>query len=524
MGTVSLLFLLIVVLASGSFIECAKPNILFILADDYGFNDIGYHQSQGETTAQLIYTPNLDALAQEGVRLESHYAQPLCSPTRGALMTGRLPAHTGIGPNVIKPDMPYAMPKSEQFLAEVLRDAGYATHLVGKWHMGFCDERYTPTFRGFQSFFGYFNGAEDYYTHMRTEDGYIGFDLRDGTTPNELAPVAEANNRYKNMYSTEVFGARVVSIIQDHAEQSGSVPLFMYIPFQAVHNPLEVPAKYTSPYGDIKNNDRKTEAGMINAMDQAVGNITSALKSTGLWQNSIIIFVADNGGPEGNAANNYPLRGYKTTNFEGGVRVNAFMAGPGANISSSLIGKQTNQLFHIVDWLPTLAHAAGATLNPPNPLDGFDQWDSITTGSAGPRNFIVHNMPPLAKGLTHGALRYNQWKFIIQSSHAGSKAEANTTCLPPPGFTPAVTDVPPVAYKGYYLFNINDDPYETTNLAQEEPDQLQFMIDMFKTYQTDAVDDLSTKYEIDPTCDPQLNSDKAWAPWDTVPGSQCSYL
>eukprot|EP01060_Flectonema_neradi_P009679 TRINITY_DN16896_c0_g1_i2.p1 TRINITY_DN16896_c0_g1~~TRINITY_DN16896_c0_g1_i2.p1 ORF type:complete len:181 (+),score=37.92 TRINITY_DN16896_c0_g1_i2:36-545(+) len=131
------------------------PHVVFILADDYGWNDVGYHQNtvnsanpSGEvTTNGYIPTPNIDKICEEGVKLENYYVQPLCSPTRGTIMTGRYASHTGIGPSVIMEEQPYGMPGSEVFLPELLKDVGYSTHMVGKWHLGFCDERYTPTFR-----------------------------------------------------------------------------------------------------------------------------------------------------------------------------------------------------------------------------------------------------------------------------------------------------------------------------------------------------------------------------------------
>lgn len=156
--------------------------------------------------------------------------------------------------------------------------------------------------------------------------------------------------------------------------------------------------------------------------------------------------------------------GNKTSNFEGGVRVSAFVSGPGANIDSSLIGTECNALFHVTDWLPSIAHAASATVDTNEPLDGIDQWDTIISGGDGERTTIVHNMP--ASGLSHGALRYKQWKLIIESDVTGSSAWEQTPTSPPPGFEPVVADIPPEPYNGMWLFDIENDPYETTNLAE----------------------------------------------------------
>eukprot|EP01106_Pelomyxa_sp_JSP_P012060 TRINITY_DN3257_c0_g1_i2.p1 TRINITY_DN3257_c0_g1~~TRINITY_DN3257_c0_g1_i2.p1 ORF type:complete len:215 (-),score=33.20 TRINITY_DN3257_c0_g1_i2:313-957(-) len=176
---------------------------------------------------QPTSSPTLDSLAAQGVKLESHYAQPMCSPTRGALLSGRIPSHTGYGPTVLSAAMPYAMPKAEKLLPEILRDNGYQTHLVGKWHMGHCDERYSPTFRGFNTYFGYLIGAEDYYTHIRTSDGFTGYDLRNGSTVGVMAKVANENNRFLNYYSTELFSAEATRVIAAHAATNGTAPLFL---------------------------------------------------------------------------------------------------------------------------------------------------------------------------------------------------------------------------------------------------------------------------------------------------------
>jgi arylsulfatase B/arylsulfatase I/J len=264
----------------------------------YGWNDIGYHQNQkssanpsgADTTKDIVRTPHLDQLASEGVKLENYYVQPLCSPTRGTVLTGRYASHTGIGPNVIRPTSPYAMPKDEVMIPAVLKLAGYSTHMVGKWHQGYCDVRYTPTHRGFDSFLGYLNGAEDYFQHTRADAGFSGLDFRNGTTDVDLPEaVTSLSCNLTECYSAHVFAAEVVRIVENH---DSTVPLFIYLPFQSVHDPQQAPQSYIDPYiGKFNNSmNRIVDAAMVSAMDEAVGNVTAAFKRKGLWDDTVLIF------------------------------------------------------------------------------------------------------------------------------------------------------------------------------------------------------------------------------------------
>ncbi|KAH3763666.1 sulfatase 1 precursor [Pelomyxa schiedti] len=499
---------------------CAQlPNLVLVVADDLGWNDVGYHQVEGVTTNNVIATPTLDELAYSGIRLEQHYAQTMCSPTRGALMTSRYPSHTGLGPYVIKTSFPYAMPSQHAFLPELLHSGGYRTHLVGKWHLGFCDERYTPTFRGFDSFLGYLSSDETYYSHISQDGGFSGYDFRNGSKPNVLSPVAL---NCDGVYSTYLLSAESVRLIQEHSKNYGNGGLFLFLSFQSVHDPLEVPKEFTEPYNAIDDMNRRLMAGMITAMDQAIKNVTDALKANGMWNNTILIFSSDNGGANSAGANNYPLRGNKTSNWEGGIRVPAFLSGPGSNISPSLTGSINNNLFHVVDWMPSLLTAA----NLPSPsfeIDGVDQWNSLTQGTIPPRDSVIFNMPPQSDGLSHGAIRVGKWKLIIESSVKGSVAFAGTPRLPPAGFIPPEPDVPPLPTQGLWLFNIEEDPNETTNLANEYPGTTAALLRTFKEQQIDCLPDLYTTHRTDSTCDPAQFHDQ-WTPWSNVPNNNCTYV
>ncbi|XP_041378172.1 flavin-containing monooxygenase 5-like isoform X2 [Gigantopelta aegis] len=297
-----------------------------------GWNDIGFHNPE-------IKSPNIDKLATEGVILNSSYVQPLCSPSRSAIMTGYYPFKMGLQHWVIFPYQPVCVPLNITLLPEKLKELGYSTHMIGKWHLGFCSWKCTPTYRGFDSFFGYYNADEDYYSH--TVDNYL--DFHENKIP--------AWN-YNGTYSTNLFASVATDIINRHNK---SRPLFLYLPFQAVHEPIEVPKRYEDMYPNIQNEGRRKFSGMVSALDEAVGNVTSALKQNGMLDDTLIFFTADNGGWIPYYGNNYPLRGGKLTVYEGGTRAVAFINGRGLKKPGTVY----DGMMHAIDWMPTIIAAAG---------------------------------------------------------------------------------------------------------------------------------------------------------------------
>ncbi|XP_060603789.1 arylsulfatase J-like [Ruditapes philippinarum] len=252
-----------------------RPNIIFIIADDLGYNDLGYHGSE-------IRTPNIDKLAMSGVRLENYYVQPVCTPTRGQLLTGKYQIHTGLN-WVLWPATPAGLPLDYPTIADKLQDSGYATHMVGKWHLGFYKPEFLPTSRGFDTFFGFLSGHSDYYTHITgnyQEKLMTGYDLMENDAPANIS-------RYNGAYSTQLFATKVKNIIR---KQDSDNPMFIYLSFQAVHAPLQVPDKYVNEYLHINDINRRKYAGMVSCMDEEVGNIVEAMKTRGIWNNTVIIF------------------------------------------------------------------------------------------------------------------------------------------------------------------------------------------------------------------------------------------
>ncbi|KAK7488997.1 hypothetical protein BaRGS_00017451 [Batillaria attramentaria] len=445
-----------------------QPNIVFVLADDYGYHDVGYHGSR-------IRTPTLDRLASEGVRLENYYVQPICTPTRSQLMSGRYQIHTGLQHSIIRPSQPNALPLDSPTLADKMREAGYATHAVGKWHLGFYKQEYLPTNRGFDSFYGYLTGSE----------------------------------------------SQAVNIVKNHPP---SKPLFLYLAYQSVHAPLQVPDAYMEPYQDIQNVRRRIYAGMVACMDEGVKNLTEALLDAELWDNTVFVFSTDNGGPVRNAANNWPLRGTKDTLWEGGVHGVGF-------VHSNFIkqkGVINRGLIHVSDWFPTLLGLAGASLSGVKPLDGFDQWATISEGKASPRTELLHNIdilfhpagdtsyPGAFDTRVRAAIRSGDMKLITGDPGEGewTPPPEKDNPLPPSTYSSYPFDPPfstsPSADKNVWLFNITADPEERYDLSQQYPDVVKNLLQRLQYYSSTAVPPRFPPN--DPNCDPAKHGG-VWGPW-----------
>ncbi len=410
-----------------------KPNIVYLLIDDLGRNDCGF---MGGTE---ITTPNIDRLAKSGAILDAHYVLPVCSPTRAALMTGRYPIRHGLQSGVVRPWADYGLPLNERTMAQMLQSAGYKTAIFGKWHLGHFEPEYLPTKRGFDRQFGHYNGQIDCFKHTR--DG--GFDWhRD-----------DKAFRTTGEYSTDLLANEACAFVSEHA---GKKPFFMYVPFNAVHNPLQSPPGYVEKYPNLKAN-RRNYAAMLTALDDAIGRIVATLDQAGVRDNTLIVFSSDNGGPSpGTVTDNGKYRAGKGTLYEGGVRVAA--CATWANKIKP--GSTIHEPVHMVDWYPTFAKLAGATLDQPTKLDGLDIWPVLTEGKPSPHESILINSTPAG-----GAIRAGDWKLVMNTGIADPDDEAaapkKSAKKKKNANRPAVE-----------LFNLKADPYETNNLADKESEKV----------------------------------------------------
>jgi arylsulfatase A-like enzyme len=417
------------------------PNVVLILADDLGRQDCGF---MGGTT---IKTPHLDRLAAAGAKLDAFYVQPVCSPTRAALMTGRYPMRHGLQVGVVRPWAQHGLPLEERMLPQALKDAGYATAICGKWHLGHFRPEYLPTRRGFDRQYGHYNGALDYFTHVR--DG--GFDWH-----------KDDRECRDEGYTTHLIAREACAFVAGTAKKK---PFFLYVPFNAVHAPHQVPAKYTETYGELKG-DRKLYAGMLAAMDEAVGQIVAAVEKAGVRDNTLFLFSSDNGGPApGRITDNGPYRAGKGTLYEGGVRVAAFATWDGRIKPGSVV----TEPIHIVDWYPTLLRLAGASPEQKLPIDGRDAWGTMAEGKPSPHEDILLNAAPGG-----GAIRAGKWKLVLNSG--GDDPDGNPAKKKKKAATAAVE-----------LYDLAADPYEKTNLAGSKPDVVKDLRARYDTYAKQAV-------------------------------------
>ena len=439
----------------------AAPNLVLFVADDLGWDDVGFHGS-GQ-----VLTPHLDALASEAVVLDSYYSSPLCTPSRAALLSAVHPIHSSQQNYVIGTSEPRGLPLCLRLWPQFLSPYGYRSHLVGKWHLGFHRRSFTPTARGFDSHFGYWSGEIGYYDHVAIEDGGAwGIDFRQDF---QLAL------NYTNRYTTQLFTERAIEIIRAH---DPSEPLFLMVSYQSVHvghrfARLEAPEPLVRRFSYIRDKRRQVFAAMLLAMDQSIGDIMHALRVKGLLGNSVVAFMSDNGasvdGYEGGYGSNWPLRGSKSSLWEGGIRVPALLWSPFVK------PRVSNQLFHVTDWLPTLASAAGIQL-PVTHMYGVSQWNSLLDEALPPpRTEVLHNIDPI---WNVSAIRVGRFKLV----QGIVEPEWQGWFPPPPGAHGRTTfvstrircDPPGNESRGCSpesaacLFDIERDPCERENIAHQQ--------------------------------------------------------
>ena len=324
----------------------ALPNILFIIADDLGWNDVGFHG------ANDVDTPTIDRLAREGVILNNYYVQPICTPTRAQIMTGRYAGRYGLNHHVIFPPQPNGLDLKEKLLSEYLKAQGYETHLVGKWHLGFYTANHLPTRRGFDSFFGYLNGQQDYYTkevctNCPKNDGRDLPEFNFTSCGTDFLFNEEPYPQARGVYSSDLYAKRVDDIVKQH---DPSNPLFLLLASQQVHFPNQVPDELINH--NITDPKRRVHSAMVSALDDLIAKVVTSFESKGLLDDTIIIFTTDNGGQTLFGSSNFPLRGRKDSLYQGGIRGTAFVNHP--KFTDNERGTVSNVQMQSTDWMNTI--------------------------------------------------------------------------------------------------------------------------------------------------------------------------
>jgi arylsulfatase A-like enzyme len=420
----SILSVLALVVWQGVANAAPQPNIVLIVADDLGWNDVGNHNER-------MRTPRLDQLAAEGVQFDRHYVTPVCTPTRVCLMTGRHPSRFNV--HSTQPSNEQAFPIGTPTLASALQEAGYETALAGKWHLGSKPE-WGPNHHGFDHSYGSLAGAVGMYDHRYR----IG-------TPFEKTWHRDHEYIDEEGHATDLITAEAVRLI----EQPRKKPLFLYVPFHSVHTPLVEEQKYLDRVSHIENADRRLYAAAVNHLDECIGRIVDAVEQSGKLESTLIVFTSDNGAQVNHSGNQYPppdpklvrfssnkpLRGKKAEVYEGGIRVPALVYWPG-----TLSPRVCEAPLHAVDWLPTLSKLVGGQVPAEVPLDGMDVW-SVVAGEKRPSPRTLYWS--LGEGPRQVAVRDGDWKLL--------RAGPN---------------------RPWELFNLKDDPYEEKNLADSQPEQL----------------------------------------------------
>lgn len=506
-----------------------QPNIIHVIADDLGAADLGYRNPQ-------IRSPNIDKLAAEGTKLTSYYVYRFCSPSRSSFQTGRYPWHIGqqttmnLNPT---PAIACGINRNYTFLGQVMKDAGYNTMALGKWHLGFQTKEYTPTFRGYDEYLGYYSGAEEHFTHEKEGVGATYYDL--SRNAGETISPARSLVGDNGTYSSYIYGNATLDFLR---KQSTDTPFYIYLAWNNVHAPCEAPAYYENLNSHIQDKNRRLFGGMVTAIDDAMQAIVDQLKAQNMYDNTIIVFTTDNGGNLGGSGSNWPLRGGKYTFWEGGVRGTSFIHSP--LLPSKMRGSSWDGLAHAVDWYPTFASLAGVSVDKtgPLPVDGVNIWKSITenTTSAHDHVFIqIDGTDPEGHPTNFtGVVRRGPYKLIV--GYPGWGNAAWDGWVP----TPQVSDphhlgdlasqhVPffSAAYPGPYpcaakpcLYNVETDPEERHEISDQHQDivsQLhQLILNEAKSEVTvNASGICPTKYGTQP--DPRCNTHAAqigfWEPW-----------
>ena len=387
-----------------------RPNILLILTDDLGYSDVGFN---GATD---IRTPELDRLAEGGTVFSSAYVtHPFCGPSRMGLMSGRYPHTYGAPFNLpnsgqgIEEYNKEGIPVSETLISTVLQDAGYYTGAVGKWHMGIASQ-FHPNARGFDDYYGFLGGGHNYFP-----DQYRPIyerQLRAGKKHfNEYIIPLEHNGRQvrETEYLTDALSREAARFVRDAAKKDR--PFFLYLAYNAPHTPLEAKEEDLKEYANIVDEKRRTYAAMVHAVDRGVSKVVDTMKNAGQFDDTLIIFLSDNGGKLSAGATNRPLAKGKGSTCEGGYRVPMFFHWP----KHVPAGERFDHPVSSLDFYPTFAGLAGAKIPDRKVLDGKDIWDDLLSGNNPRRDEMIYALRHHA-GFSDVGARRDQWKICREGN------------------------------------------------------------------------------------------------------------
>ena len=431
------LFTLLIVALANYSQAASKPNIIIIVADDLGYADLGIHGCKD------IHTPHIDSIAKNGVRCTSGYVSgPYCSPTRAGLLTGRYQQRFGheFNPGPAGNNSPaFGLSLDETPLPQLLKNAGYKTGMVGKWHLG-STEKFNPINRGFDEYFGFLGGANSY-NHGKT----IVSNIVRGTKPVD-----------EKEYLTDAFAREAVAYV----DKQKNAPFFLYLTFNAVHTPLQASPKHDIDIDRIPNPNRRTYASMLFAMDDAIGKLLAKLDKENLTENTLIFFISDNGGPESvNFSDNGHLKGVKATTWEGGIRVPFFVQWKAVLPKGKVYDNPVIQL----DILPTVLAASGGEYSHKKKLDGVNLLPYFKGENKEPPHDALY-----WRFGAQMAIRMGDWKL---TKAPGEDIKFNRADL--------------ASAEGSHLYNLKEDIGEQKNLSATNPEKVKTLTQAWNQWNKD---------------------------------------
>jgi len=465
----------------------SRPCILWMVVDDLGWSDISHWGHYAE-----YYTPNIDYLMRTGIELTNYYVHPVCTPTRSAFLTGQYSFSLGLQYlDTMPPGTTEHIPFETPTMMEILGYLGYQNEMIGKWHLGYASQSMTPIGRGFDNHYGYYQDAEDYYTHFvispkpehRIPEAH-GYDFWDNFTADWSA---------WGQYSTDLFYDRFEQVINSYvslSDDDNKPPLFMYMAFQTVHTPIQYPSfNFTNFCQHIINDNRRTYCLKVVYMDYIIGRMIDLYQSLGLWDNTLLILTPDNGGmvdwsnnsdivEDGVAISygcNMPYRGGKATLYEGGVKVLGAINGGINIIPEHRRGLSSNVLMHAIDWVPTIIEGLLNWQDHGLNFDGINVWKYLmgeqSTQTINEERVLFLD---IEKNGTFAGVRQGNFKYFRGPRSNELICEVEGVCLIYHGYYPCDQTDPydTTAIDKEFLYDIVNDPYEVLNLAPFLPDKV----------------------------------------------------